>query len=580
MGLGQEGQILDTAARGGLLGVHLELNGEGVLTVGSQRQGFGEGELVDVALLKAQAALLNRADHAAFGIAESEGGVGEGLVGLVDFRTTLDRHGLGVDHSRFVVEANQERHLADHLHVVHEDHALVFVVVEEGQVDVLTRKIGEGHIVVGPFATQQFLRSSRGELLVEEEDTFGLDFIDDGGAEIVVTLRVRIGIDLEAVHLGAEIGLGLEGEVASGVGEIDLGGHHPVVGLAAFGIAGMRGGHEVGVGGCVVHDGPGVVVLVEEVNGLHFGRGLVVVALIEHGVDEALVEVLGQQVFVVGRNLALVGSLVAEFDSLVAADARQVGDDARGDADGIGGTLEEEGAGSRIDGHDVVGIGQEQFLLGLRLVVAVEISIARSYLHIGVEGQQDGRSRHVDFRQFRTFGGIHIDHADGVGSAALIRQANVSIRALGIALDVDSARGHIEGIVFILGELALAESNLESLARGVHLDSRGGIDHVAIGIEQAHGLVLASGHLDVAAEGDGDILQFRQLRTSLRRHRITVEQIDTLGNLRNGSGQRGYVTGVGIDHDGHGAPIFADVNRCTRVLKASMLEEVVAKLVL
>ena len=51
MGLGQEGQVLDTAARGGLLGVHLELNSEGVLAVGDKRQGFGEGELVDVALL-------------------------------------------------------------------------------------------------------------------------------------------------------------------------------------------------------------------------------------------------------------------------------------------------------------------------------------------------------------------------------------------------------------------------------------------------------------------------------------------------------------------------------------------------
>ena len=342
----------------------------------------------------------------------------------------------------------------------------------------------------------------------------------------------------------------------------------------------MGRGHEVGVGGRVVHNGPGVVVLVDKVDGLHFVRRLVVVALIEHGGDETLVEILGQQVLVVGRDLALIGTLVAEFDGFVPADARQVSDDARGDAEGIGRTLEEEGAGGGIYGHNVVGIGQEQFLLGLRLVVAVEISIARSYLHIGVEGQQDGRSRHVDFRQFRTFGGIHIDHADGVGSAALIRQANVSIRALGIALDVDSARGHIEGIVFILGELALAESNLERLARGVHLDSRGGIDHVAVGIKQAHGLVLASGHLDVAAEGDGDILQFRQLRTCLRRNGIAVEQVDALGNLRYGIGERGYVAGVGIDHDGHGAPIFADINWCARVLKASMLEEVVAKLVL
>ena len=229
MGLGQEGQVLDAAARGGLLAVHQHLNGEGVLAVGDKRQGFGEGELVDVALLKAEAALLNRANHAAFGIAESEGGVGEGLVGLVDFRTTLDRHGLGVDHSRFVVEANQEGHLADHLHVVHEDDALVLVVVEEGQVDVLASKVGEGHIVVGPFATQQVLRSTRRELFVEEEHALGLDFIDDGGAEIVVTLRVGVGIDLEAVCLGAEIGLSLEGEVAGGIGQIDLGGHHPVV---------------------------------------------------------------------------------------------------------------------------------------------------------------------------------------------------------------------------------------------------------------------------------------------------------------------------------------------------------------
>ena len=162
----------------------------------------------------------------------------------------------------------------------------------------------------------------------------------------------------------------------------------------------------------------------------------------------------------------------------------------------------------------------------------------------------------------------------------MVGQADVGIRALGIALDVDSARGHIEGIVFILGELALAESNLESLARGVHLDSRGGIDHVAVGIEQAHGLVHALGHLDVAAEGDGDILQFRQLRTCLRRNGIAVEQVDALGNLRYGSGECGHVAGVGINHDGHGAPVIAHVDGRSRVLKTRMLKEVVAKLVL
>ena len=56
----------------------------------------------------------------------------------------------------------------------------------------------------------------------------------------------------------------------------------------------MGRGHEVGVGGRVVHNGPGVVVLVDKVDGLHFVRRLVVVALIEHGVDEALVEIFGQ----------------------------------------------------------------------------------------------------------------------------------------------------------------------------------------------------------------------------------------------------------------------------------------------
>ena len=342
----------------------------------------------------------------------------------------------------------------------------------------------------------------------------------------------------------------------------------------------MGRGHEVGVGGRVVHNGPGVVVLVDKVDGLHFVRGLVVIALIEHSVDETLVEIFGQQVFVVGRDFALVGTLVAEFDSLVAADARQVGDDARGDADGIGRTLEEEGAGGGIYGHDVVGIGQEQFLLGLRLVVAVEISLARGYLHVGVEGQQDGRGGHVDFRQFGAFGRVGFDHADGVGGAALVGQADVGIGALCIALDMHGSSRHIEGIVFILGELALAEGNLESLARGVHLDSRGGIDHVAVGIEQAHGLVLASGHLDVAAEGDGDILQFRQLRTCLRRNGIAVEQVDALGNLRYGSGECGHVAGVGIDHDGHSAPVIAHVDGRSRVLETRMLDEIVAEFVL
>ena len=124
----------------------------------------------------------------------------------------------------------------DNVHLCYEYRALVLVLVDKGDVYVLSRILAQVYVEQFPVAIECALGASRREGLVNDNVALGSELLNLSCIKVVVDIIGRVDDHLQVVGAAEAVALGLERQVALVVRDIELWCYHPVVRLAGRGV--------------------------------------------------------------------------------------------------------------------------------------------------------------------------------------------------------------------------------------------------------------------------------------------------------------------------------------------------------
>ena len=150
--VGLEGEVFDRRSESGRLVVEFYFEREAVLNAFAKSKLFGECERICILILKCETALFDVVDDFAVAIFEGQFDRAIGFKFAGDVDVAFDYNRLAVDKSLGDIERCDKFGVAQHCDVVDKYNALVVIVVDKGDVDVLTGKFGEIDNVVTPLA--------------------------------------------------------------------------------------------------------------------------------------------------------------------------------------------------------------------------------------------------------------------------------------------------------------------------------------------------------------------------------------------------------------------------------------------
>ena len=148
---GLEAKVANRLAHRVLLFAQLKVDVEAIDSAYGQGQFLRKGELVDVTLLEVEARRCDVVNLVACSVLQREAESGVGIV-VVDANVTLNLSLRLVDNGLVDVESSKEGKVVKHLDVVKEQEALVAVLIDKSNVNVLARKLCQTNGVVLPIA--------------------------------------------------------------------------------------------------------------------------------------------------------------------------------------------------------------------------------------------------------------------------------------------------------------------------------------------------------------------------------------------------------------------------------------------
>ena len=392
---GLEGEVLHVVPAHVAVVIHDHADGVPVDFTHGEGQFVGEGETDDVVLLERTLPGDGR-ERVVLAVEQRQGDVLVGTHVIVDGQLAADGDILLVHHHFLVGERHEVLEVAHYEDVIHEDHALVLVVVPEADVYLLAGVGGQVKGKAFPLAGESLFRFTVVERNLGNV-ALRLHAVDDLLCEHVEVLLTCPDDNLQLVLLACLVLLCIEGQGAELVGDEQLGSHHPVVALSGRGIYGVRAGADVGTLQRLAYgEVPGLVVLVE-LHGHHVLCGLEVVTLVAHHVGQGhghVVEVLAEDHGVVRADAALITALVVEciFSAGRLGIAHHVGDGSGLHHHLVVGPQIEvlRGAWQQTDALGVGAVGQDiefgdEVLAVLRNLVKTGLGLLAD-LHVGVEG--------------------------------------------------------------------------------------------------------------------------------------------------------------------------------------------------